>query len=69
VVDSYDAMTSRRNYRRNLTMNEAVRELQLCAGSQFDKETVDCFSRAIQDFVLTFHTSLSDSGVEVDLGE
>jgi len=32
VVDSYDAMTSRRNYRRNLTMDEAVRELQLCAG-------------------------------------
>jgi len=38
-------------------------------GSQFDKETVEFFSRAIQDFVLTFHTSLSDSGVEVDLGE
>jgi putative two-component system response regulator len=68
VVDSYDAMTSRRNYRRNLTMDEAVKELQLCSGSQFDRETVDFFSRAIQDFVLTFHTSLSDSGVEVDLG-
>jgi putative nucleotidyltransferase with HDIG domain len=69
VVDSYDAMTSRRNYRRNLTMDEAVRELQIGSGSQFDRETVEFFSRAIQDFVLTFHTSLSDSGVEVDLGE
>ncbi len=68
VVDSYDAMTSRRNYRRNLTMEEAVKELQLYSGSQFDRETVDFFSRAIQDFVLTFHTSLSDSGVDVDLG-
>lgn len=43
VVDSYDAMTSRRNYRRNLTMDEAVMELQVCSGSQFDRETVDFF--------------------------
>ena len=58
VVDSYDAMTSRRNYRRNLNMEEALCELQLHSGSQFDKETVDVFARAVQDFVLTFNVSL-----------
>lgn len=58
VVDSYDAMTSRRNYRRNLNMEEALCELQLHSGSQFDKETVDVFSQAVQDFVLTFNVSL-----------
>lgn len=51
VVDSYDAMTSRRNYRRNMSMDDAVEELYRCAGSQFDRETVDCFSRAIVDFI------------------
>ena len=50
VVDSYDAMTSRRNYRRNLSMEEAVEELYRCSGSQFDSDTVSCFSRAIVDF-------------------
>lgn len=58
VVDGYDAMTSKRNYRRNLNMDEALCELQLCSGSQYDGETVDVFSRAVQDFVLTFDVSL-----------
>ncbi|MDO8948416.1 MAG: response regulator [Desulfocapsaceae bacterium] len=58
VVDGYDAMTSKRNYRRNLNMEEALCELQLCSGSQYDGETVDVFSRAVQDFVLTFDVSL-----------
>ncbi|MEK6201447.1 MAG: response regulator [Desulfobulbaceae bacterium] len=58
VVDSYDAMTSRRNYRRNLNMAEAICELQLFSGTQFDRETVDVFSRTVEDFVLTFDVTL-----------
>lgn len=58
VVDSYDAMTSRRNYRRNLNMDEALRELRLHSGTQFDVETVDVFAGAVQDFVLTFKVSM-----------
>lgn len=50
VVDSYDAMTSRRNYRKNLSMDEAVAELQRCSGSQFDERIVDVFSKSIMDF-------------------
>ena len=50
VVDSYDAMTSRRNYRRNLTMEEAVKELGACSGSQFDPLCVEAFRDALQDF-------------------
>ena len=53
VVDSYDAMTSRRNYRRNMNMEEAVEELNNCAGSQFDKQCVEAFSEAITDFIST----------------
>jgi len=50
VVDSYDAMTSKRNYRKNLNMEEALTELHACSGTQFDQETVEVFSRAIVDF-------------------
>lgn len=50
VVDSYDAMTSRRNYRRNMSTEEAVQELKKCSDSQFDKECVDVFAEALVDF-------------------
>ena len=50
VVDSYDAMTSRRNYRRNLTMEEAITELHNCSGTQFDPGIVDIFAKTITDF-------------------
>lgn len=50
VVDSYDAMTSRRNYRRNMSMEEALSELYSCSGSQFDPITVEYFAKKIVDF-------------------
>ena len=50
VVDSYDAMTSRRNYRKNLTMEEALEELSRCSDTQFDRETVAVFSKTIVNF-------------------
>lgn len=50
VVDSYDAMTSRRNYRRNMTMEQAVEELHTCSGSQFDENIVQYFAKSIVDF-------------------
>jgi putative two-component system response regulator len=53
VVDSYDAMTSRRNYRKNLTMEEALAELDNCSGSQFDPVTVRYFTKSIVDFAPT----------------
>ncbi len=47
IADSFDAMTSLRNYRRNMNVIEAVAELRRCAGSQFDRELVGYFSEAI----------------------
>jgi putative two-component system response regulator len=49
VVDSYDAMTSRRNYRRNMNMDEAINELRHHSGTQFDAETVEIFTHAIRE--------------------
>jgi HD-GYP domain-containing protein (c-di-GMP phosphodiesterase class II) len=38
VVDAFDAMTSRRAYRPALSVEQALRELERCAGTQFDPE-------------------------------
>ena len=51
VVDSYDAMTSRRNYRNNMTMQEAVAELHRCSATQFDSRIVEHFAETIIDHV------------------
>lgn len=50
VADSYDAMTSRRNYRKNLDMDEALEELDRCSGTLFDRDTVEVFSKSIVRF-------------------
>ncbi len=50
VVDSYDAMTSRRNYRKNLTREEALVELHRYVDTQFDKRTVEFFASTIVNF-------------------
>lgn len=43
VADSYDAMTTVRPYREALTHDQAVEELRLGAGTQFDPEIVRLF--------------------------
>ena len=40
VADAYDAMTSDRVYRERLSDDEALEELERCAGTQFDPEIV-----------------------------
>jgi putative nucleotidyltransferase with HDIG domain len=47
IADSFDAMTSHRNYRPNMNYTEAVVELRCCGGSQFDPELVEYFSEAV----------------------
>ncbi|MFH1061694.1 MAG: PAS domain S-box protein [Candidatus Omnitrophota bacterium] len=43
VVDAFDAMTSDRPYRKAMSIDEAIKELEKNAGSQFAKEVVDAF--------------------------
>ena len=47
VADSFDAMTSRRPYRRGLSVEAATAELVRCAGTQFDPEVVRAFAAAV----------------------
>ena len=44
VADAYDAMTSDRVYRGRLSDEEAIEELERCAGSQFDPTVVEAFA-------------------------
>ncbi|HLX55857.1 MAG TPA: diguanylate cyclase [Ktedonobacteraceae bacterium] len=49
VVDSYDAITSRRVYREPLPIEQAKEELRRCAGSQFDPQVVAAFLRILDE--------------------
>lgn len=43
VADAYDAMTSTRPYRAPFTHDEAVAEVERCAGTQFDPRVASAF--------------------------
>ena len=47
VCDAYDAMVSDRPYRPAMPNEQAVQELVLCSGSQFDPRVVDAFVLAL----------------------
>ena len=43
VCDAWDAMVTDRPYRRAMSREAALRELERCAGTQFDAAVVDAF--------------------------
>lgn len=43
ICDAYDAMTSDRPYRDALTPEEAIKEIEACAGTQFEKSLAKIF--------------------------
>lgn len=43
VADSFDAMISDRPYRKGLSVDMAIRELEKGKNTQFDEEIVDAF--------------------------
>jgi putative nucleotidyltransferase with HDIG domain len=47
VADAFDAMTSNRLYRDPMTHEEALREVERCAGTQFDPGAVQAFLAAV----------------------
>ena len=49
VADAFDAMTTSRAYRPPREVSTAMKELDRCAGSQFDPDVVGAFHRAFPD--------------------
>ena len=49
VADAYDAMTTERVYRGRLSHEHAVRELERCAGTQFDPDVVEAFKAEVAE--------------------
>ncbi len=49
VADSYDAMISERPYRKALSKDEAINELEKEKGKQFDPEVVETFLRLLEE--------------------
>jgi len=56
VADAYDAMTSARAYRSAMPVNEALRELWRCSGTEFHAEIVAALASALPG--VTFETEL-----------
>jgi putative two-component system response regulator len=49
VADAFDAMTHARPWREAHSENDALAELQRCAGTHFDPRCVECFLRVIKE--------------------
>lgn len=49
VADAFDAMTSFRRYRQNMTLQQARDEILNAAGAQFDPEIAGIFAQLLED--------------------
>ncbi len=65
VADAFDAMTSDRPYRRALTVEVALQELQSGAGTQFDTQVVECLVRLLRSGELTVLPSPSSEELQL----
>jgi diguanylate cyclase (GGDEF)-like protein len=48
IADSYDTITSDRSYKKGRTAEQALAELERCAGTQFDPRLIEAFVRAMR---------------------
>jgi len=49
VADSYDVMTHDRTYKKAMSIEEAIEELKICSGRQFDPKIVDTFIEYLEE--------------------
>ncbi len=63
VADAFEAMTARRAYKRRRSVEEAIDELQRCAGSQFDPKAVEALVALWQRGELPLEDSLEQASL------
>ncbi len=51
IADAYDAMTSKRSYRKPVSKEEAILEIKKCSGTQFDPKIVDIFVKKVVNYI------------------
>ncbi len=61
VVDTMDAMTSDRPYRKALSFDIALKEIRSCSGSQFDPDITEVFLRMPVEYWCAIHDSINRS--------
>lgn len=60
VADSYDAMTSKRSYKQNMSTRESIEEMRKCAGSQFDPDVVEALVKMLENNPLPITAALKN---------
>lgn len=65
VADAFDAMTSNRAYRRNLSVEEAIREFRRCAGTQFDADVCSAMVGLLESGKIIPCNDLFARGIDV----
>ncbi len=53
VADTFDAMFSTRPYRKKMPLDDIVREIKRCAGTQFNAEIAGCLLELIEEGVIS----------------
>jgi response regulator RpfG family c-di-GMP phosphodiesterase len=59
VADTMDAMTSNRPYRKAMSFQVALNEIERCSGSQFDPEVVEAFLTIPPESWLNIHDAVN----------
>ncbi|MDL2289281.1 HD domain-containing protein [Clostridia bacterium OttesenSCG-928-F22] len=59
VADAFDAMTSHRIYRTNLSVEQAIKQLEEGKGTQFDAEMVDVFVSILNEHYENIKTEVA----------
>jgi HD-GYP domain-containing protein (c-di-GMP phosphodiesterase class II) len=49
VADTFDVLTSKTSYKDNLNFNDAIREIEINVGTQFDPEIVKAFKESLKE--------------------
>lgn len=55
IADTFDAMTSRRVYRKALSVDAALEEIERCSGTQFDPDLGPLFVKLVREGKITPH--------------